>query len=339
MTLSRIIIHEPTPGLSLQDYGRFGWRRYGISTAGAMDRMHLSIANRLVGNPADTAAIETVMMGCRLELVGRPVLLAASGPGCILSIDGKPVPVGHSAKAEEGQTVILSPVREGVYGYLAVAGGFDLTADLGSLSGHRRSGLGHIIHGNVAELPVCMGGGLRTPQALAGTPSPANGPIRVLWGPQEDWFSTEVRVRLTTADWTIDQRSDRMGVFLDGLSLAPSAGSMVSDGVLPGSIQVPPSGKPVILMRDCQTTGGYPKIATVISADLDRLAQIRPGRTLQFMAVSRHMALEALKIAREAIDALRTHPAVREPNTTLLLQENLIDGVWCDQPVKQDPIL
>jgi biotin-dependent carboxylase-like uncharacterized protein len=338
MTLNRIIIKEPSLGLSLQDYGRFGWRRYGISTAGAMDRMHLSIANRLVGNSPDTAAIETVMMGCQLEIVGPPVLLAASGPGCTLSIDERPVPTGHSAEAEEGQAVILSPVRDGVYGYLAVAGGFDFSDDLGSLSGHRRSGLGHHTLGKSAELPVRMGG-CQVPQVITNIPRPSSGPIRVLWGPQEDWFGAGVRNQLVTADWTIDHCSDRMGIFLHGLTLAPNAGSMVSDGVLPGSIQVPPSGKPVILMRDCQTTGGYPKIATVISADLDRLAQIRPGQPLQFMAASRQMALEALKIVRNSIDALRTTAAVREPSTALLLQHNLIDGVWSDHPDKHDPIL
>ena len=124
--MSGLRVKEAGPGHSIQDHGRFGWRRFGISTAGAMDRMHLAIANRLVGNPPETAAIETLLSGCRLEVVGGPVLIAAAGPGLSLSIDGWPVPAGQSAEVSPGQMVALSPVRAGVYGYLAAAGGFAL---------------------------------------------------------------------------------------------------------------------------------------------------------------------------------------------------------------------
>ena len=336
--MSFLVIRDCGPGLSIQDHGRFGWRRFGISTAGAMDRQHLAIANRLVGNPTNAAAIETVLSGCRLEVVGPPVLLAAAGPGVSLFVDGRPVPASQSSEVEEGQVVTLSPAREGVYGYLAVAGGFDLVAEMGSLSAHLRSGVGQPRLCSGANLPVRVrqGRGLRVPLALSALPPTVSGPIRILWGPQEDWFDTVAREQLVANHWTISQRSDRMGMFLDGPALAQNAGSMVSDGVLPGSIQVPPSGTPVVLMRDCQTTGGYPKIATVISADLDRLAQIRPGQTLRFRAVSRHEALTALRNARADIDALHPKPAVRAPNTARLMQVNLIDGVWSDYPVTPD---
>ena len=303
-----------------------------------MDRMHLAIANRLVGNPPETAAIETLLSGCRLEVVGSPVLIAAAGPGLSLSIDGWPVPGGQSAEASPGQMVALSPVRAGVYGYLAAAGGFALPPAMGSLSSHRRSGLGPPLLQAGMTLPVHSPPILPAQLRLVQVPEHATGPIRFLWGPQEDWFAQEARAALTSAQWVIGQRSDRMGLFLDGPALVALAGSMVSDGVVPGSIQVPPSGTPVILMRDCQTTGGYPKIGTVISADLDRLAQMRPGEAVRLEAVSRDIALTALAGARAAIDGLRPDPALRRPDTVWLLHHNLIDGVWTSQPFSEDPM-
>lgn len=321
-------IEEAGPGHSIQDHGRFGWRRFGISTAGAMDRLHLAIANRLVGNPPEAAAIETMLSGCRLGVVGGPALIAVAGAGLSLSIDGRLVPVGQSVEAAAGQTVVLSPVRTGVYGYLAVAGGFAQNPTMGSLSRHRRSGLGPPPLQAGMTLPIHPSPTVPAPLRLAQVPGHATGPIRFLWGPQEDWFVQEARTSLTSAHWVIGQRSDRMGLFLNGPALTVLLGSMVSDGVVPGSIQVPPSGSPVILMRDCQTTGGYPKIATVISADLDRLAQMRPGDEVRLEAVSHDTALMALSRARAAVVDLRTEPALRQPDTAWLLQHNLIGGVW-----------
>ena len=336
--MSGLRVKEAGPGHSIQDHGRFGWRRFGISTAGAMDRMHLAIANRLVGNPPETAAIETLLSGCRLEVVGGPVLIAAAGPGLSLSIDGWPVPAGQSAEVSPGQMVALSPVRAGVYGYLAAAGGFALPPAMGSLSSHRRSGLGPPPLQAGMTLPVHSPPILPAQLRLVRVPEHAPGPIRFLWGPQEDWFAQDARAALKSAQCVIGQRSDRMGLFLDGPALVALAGSMVSDGVVPCSIQVPPSGTPVILMRDCQTTGGYPKIGTVISADLDRLAQMRPGEAVRLEAVSRDTALAALAGARAAINGLRPDPAVRRPDTVWLLHHNLIDGVWSSQPFSEDPM-
>lgn len=326
--MTALLVEAASPGLTLQDEGRFGWRRYGISTAGAMDRLALAVANSLVGNAAGTAALETTLGGCRLRVQDGPVLVGAGGPGVILTIDGRSIPEGQSAEAEPGDLIELSPVRQGVYGYLAIAGGFDLPYQMGSRSTHRRSHLG--------PLPVATGHMLKvfpkpeTAQPLVLLPPPAHtsGPIRIMPGPQDDWFAEDALTRLTDKDWLIGRRSDRMGMFLEGENLSPRQASMVSDGVMPGSIQVPPIGQPIVLMRDCQTAGGYPKIATVIFADLDRLAQMGPGKTVRFEIVSRAEAVAALKRQRDAIEALDPVPAIRSFDTKALLEANLISGVW-----------
>ena len=325
--MSHLVIEQCGPGTTLQDIGREGWRRFGISTAGAMDRLSLAVANVLVGNPAGTAAIELTLAGGRLRAEGGSVLIAAAGPGVTLSVAGREIPEGQSVVLEDGAVAQVSPVRGGVYGYVAVAGGFDLEAEMGSLSAHVRSGVGGALLQPGARLAFA-GGGAERPLAIRPLPVPEQGPIRVMAGPQQDWFTEGAMARLTATEWTVSQRSDRMGRFLEGAEVAPNEGSMVSDGVLPGSIQVPPAGQPIILMRDCQTTGGYPKPATVISADLDRLAQIPAGARLRLVQVDREEALAARAAAERVLSGLVAEPVAMTPDTSLLLRENLISGVW-----------
>jgi allophanate hydrolase subunit 2 len=177
MTALRIL--DAAPGLSLQDTGRAGWRRFGVSTAGAMDRLHLAAANRLVGNPPQTAALETVLAGFRFKVEAGPLLLAVAGPGMTFQVDGQPVPAGQSALAADGQVVSVSPVREGVYGYLAVAGGFAQAEVMGSRSAHRRSGIGAIDLAPGTSLAVQAADSAAAPLRLPMPPAHGKGPIRV----------------------------------------------------------------------------------------------------------------------------------------------------------------
>lgn len=330
--MTSLRVEAASGGVTLQDFGRFGWRRHGISTAGAMDRLALATANALVGNAPDQAGLEAMLGGCRLRVGERSVLVAAASPGVTLIIDSRVIPAGQSAEAAPGALITLAPPRGGVYGYLAIAGGVDLAGQMGSLSTHRRSGVGAAPIAVGDLLPLCGTPPGAQPLSFDRLPEHELGPIRVMAGPQDDWFGAEALARLCATDWRVAPRSDRMGLFLEGGALEARAGSMVTDGVMPGSIQVPPAGMPIVLMRDCQTTGGYPKIATVISADLDRLAQIGPGQRLRFALVSRDQALEALRAARARVAALRPGPAFRSPDTARLLRENLISGVWDGQP-------
>lgn len=322
--MAALVVERCGPGTSVQDLGRLGWRRQGISTAGAADRLALAVANALVGNAADVAAVETTLAGARFRIEGGPVLLAAAGPGVTLSVDGRTVAPGASVRVEPGQSLDLGPLRGGVHGYLAAAGGIASPPEMGSRSVHLRSGIGGAMLVPGARLAV--GGGASGPLALARVPDHETGPIRIMAGPQDDWFEAGTLDRLAGAVWRIDARSDRMGRFLDGPRLLPHEGSMVSDGVLPGSIQVPPSGQPIVLMRDCQTTGGYPKIATVISADLDRLAQMQAGYEFRLQIVDRPAAVAAAARLAATIAGLAPRPA-HGLDSARLLAENLISGV------------
>ncbi len=324
--MSVLTVLRAGPGVSLQDGGRFGWRRQGVAVSGAMDRLALAVANALVGNAPLTAAIETTLAGAAFRAGDRPLLVAAGGPGVGLTIAGRAVPPGRSALAAPGDSIGLSAPAGGTHGYLAVAGGFALASEMGSLSSHLRSGLGPAPLVAGSRLPIAGGGGT-APLWLPLVPGHGAGPIRAMAGPQDDWFTTEALDLLCSADWQFDQRSDRMGRYLCGPALPPRPESMVSDGVLPGSIQVPPSGRPVVLMRDCQTTGGYPKIATVISADLDRLAQIPPGVPFRLTMVTREAAVAAAAaLARQLRDIAPRIAGGTDP--ARLWSENLVGGVW-----------
>ena len=315
------------PGTTLQDHGRIGYRRYGVSTAGVMDHGAAALANALVGNPSAVACVEFQLSYGRLNVEGGPVVVAVRGPGCEFSVGGRTVPDGQSALANPDDIIEIGPVRGGVFAYLALGGGIDLPPEMGSLSVHRRSGIGGRALAAGDMLPAVAP---EQGQLLAVQPAAARtGPIRVVPGPQNDQFSTEALDLLCSSAFIVRPDSDRMACRLTGPLLHQSGGAnIVSDGVLPGSIQVPGDGVPIVLLRDCQTTGGYPKIATVISADLDQLAQIAPGGTVHFDSVTLDQAVAAARAAdtdlRQRLAAIR--PTAKTPTTEALFGANLIDG-------------
>lgn len=315
------------PGASVQDLGRIGYRRYGVSTAGAMDRQTLALANALVGNPQGAAALELPLSGAAFRVIGGSVLIAACGPGTTLTVSGRAIPERTSAQAFDGDDVRVGPPRLGVYGYLAVAGGIQTAPVLGSRSRHRRSGIGGEVLSSGDRLP-CADTATGRPMFLAERPDfDADRSIGILPGPQAGHFPEETWSRLLSATYRIDPRSDRMGLRLEGPELRSDRGyDILSEGVVPGSIQVPGDGAPIVLGRDCQTTGGYPKIAMVITADQDRLAQIPIGRDVRFRRVSRTEAMDALRRSVLWRDGLRT--SVRPAGAAAdLLSQNLIGGV------------
>lgn len=313
------------PGASVQDLGRGGFRRFGVASAGAMDQGALARANLLAGNPPGAAAIELALAGARLRVKGGAIGIAVAGPGVGLAIEGRRCDPDASAIAPEGCEITITPGREGVYAYLAVAGGITTPAVLGSRSLHLRSGIGgRPLH--PGDILPCAPGGLRPRRRLAPERPWPDGPVRVVAGPQADSFEPEVLARFMAAPWRIEPRFDRMALRLAGPPVPASGGhDIVSDGVIPGCIQIPGDGQPLVLLRDCQTTGGYPKIATVISADLDRLAQCRPGTLLRFRSVTPDQAREAARQRGARIEAMVATPVV--DGTEHLLANNLIGGV------------
>ena len=198
-----------------------------------------------------------------------------------MSIDGAPVPPQTSAILKEGQILDVGHPRTGTFAYLAVAGGFAVEPQLGSLSFHLRSRLGGLTAPPSERATACPAGPGRGARADAACRQPPEetGPIRVMLGPQDDYFTPEAIHLFLESEFTVSPQADRMGFQLTGPRLEHAKGfNIVSDGIVDGHIQVPGSGQPIVLMRDRQTAGGYPKIATVISADLARFAQLRPGR-------------------------------------------------------------
>ncbi len=286
---------------SLQDVGRIGSGRHGISRSGAMDRLALAAANALVGNPPGEGAIELMLAGAAFEAVDGPVRLALAGAAMAVTVDGAPVPASTSILVPEGGRITIGPATAGIFGYLAVGGGLDVPPQLGSVSLQPRAGIGGI-DGRALRpgdrLPVRTGAAAAEgDNSLPPVPLDPEAPIRVVLGPQDDLFPADAVEAFLRNPYTVSGEADRMGYRLAGEPIAHLRGfNIVSDGLVQGSVQVPGSGLPIVMMADHQTTGGYPKIATVISADLRVLAQRRFGAQVQFEAVD---VATAQSIARE----------------------------------------
>ncbi len=287
--------------VAVQDRGRFGYRQLGVPVSGALDPMLLAAANALVGNAADAAAFEILLTGPTLKVRAGHVRFSLAGEidASLQNTRGKPLRIEpwSTVTLGPGDTIrigAVAPPQSGGPGiaYVGISGGVEVPAVLASRSTYARAGLGGV-HGRAlaaGDLLPCRG--------IAGdawlefrAPGPwvhAEGPIRVVPGPQADHFTDEALQAFFSQPFTVTRDSDRMGMRLEGPALAHSAlgADIASDGVTPGAIQVPANGQPIILMADCQTVGGYPKIATVIRADLARLAHVRPGMSLHFQGVS-----------------------------------------------------
>ena len=325
---------------SLQDAGRQGYRSLGVALSGALDPLLLACANALVGNAAGSTALEMRFTGPRLEVVRAGLRLALAGTADVRVIRGDGSADALSAwrcfAMEVGDVLHVGSVRSGV-AYLAVAGGIDLPTELGSHSTYVRARIGGIDgralrDGNIIP---CASEKQRTAD-LAHVYGFVHqlGPIRVLLGPQDDYFTSDALAALTASPYTVTRDFDRMGIRLSGALLVhdPARGAeIVSDGVTPGAIQVPADGQPILLLADCQTVGGYPKIATVISADLPRLAHLLPGMQVHFAAVTRAVAHTALTEQAAALrlwkSELAPHRPAGEIDEVALYSANLVSGV------------
>ncbi|WP_348645218.1 biotin-dependent carboxyltransferase family protein [Methylobacterium sp. BTF04] len=302
MSPVRLAIRDCSGAVGLQDTGRVGYQRQGLSASGPVDSLAMAAANVLVGNPAGTLAIEFGLGGGILRAEGGPIRVGIAGAPCVLRVDGTNMPCHRSFVLPDSADLTVAPPREGMFAYLAVAGGFAVSAILGSAALHRRAGLGGLDgralrRGDILDL-AASDRAWDPDRGIAPLSLDLAEPIRMLLGPQADHFSEAGLATFLGAAFSVSHRADRMGYQLDGPTIAhgPQGYNIVSDATVDGSIQVPGSGLPIILMADRQTTGGYPKIATVVSADLRRVAQRRPGDTIRFAAVSLDRALE---LARE----------------------------------------
>jgi allophanate hydrolase len=325
---------------TVQDLGRLGFQHVGVPVSGALDGFGLRLANVLVGNPQGAASLEILGSGPSFEIAADTARLALVAMGANVEIRGeraRTVGAGQSVTVQRGEAVRIGLGRQSACGYLAVEGGIAVPSILGSASTYVRAGLGGL-HGRALQrgdfVPIALEAAaeraeLRTPAPPAAS---AEDPIRVVLGPQQDCFTPEAVALLLEAEFRVSKDADRMGMRLDGPRLRHNGGwDIVSDAIATGSIQVPGSGQPIILLADHQTTGGYPKIATVISADLPALATRRPGDRLRFAAVNRDEAEELCRQAERdfarLIAAVEPAPPERHLDVRSLYGANLISGV------------
>lgn len=293
---------------TVQDAGRHGYQRYGIPSAGALDLFALRAANRLVGNGDGDAALEMTLLGPTIR-VAAATTLALTGADLGALLDGRPAPRWRTFQVQPGAALSFAGPRDGVRAYLAVAGGLDVPLVLGSRSTYLRSRLGGL-----------DGRALKAGDRLESRPAPARVAaseatppvyghehrLRVVLGPQDDRFTAEGLRTFLTSSYTVTPQADRMGARMAGPAVAHvSSADIVSDGTPLGAVQVAGDGMPIVLLADRGTAGGYTKIATVVSADIWRVAQAAPGDTIRFEAVTVDCAIDALREQEAWLDRLR----------------------------------
>ena len=285
-----------SPGLhtTVQDLGRVGYQNIGVPVSGALDGFSLRLANALVGNPQGVAALEIPGSGPTIEIAADTARVALTGEGASLRIDGESprvIAAGQSVMLRRGDVVQITLGRQSNCCYLAVEGGIAVPRVLGSASTYVRAAFGGL-NGRALQrddvIPLAVECASERNELRAPAPPPApDQPIRIVLGPQQKYFRTEALATLLDAEFRVSNDTDRMGMRLDGPLLRHRRGwDIVSDAIATGAIQVPGSGQPIVLLADHQTTGGYPKIATVISADLPKLGRCRPGDPLRFVLSS-----------------------------------------------------
>jgi antagonist of KipI len=304
------VIHVQAPGLftTVQDLGREGFGPMAVSPSGAADSVSLRVGNRLVGNAEGAAALEMTLLGGSF-LFPQGAIVALTGSDFGATLDATRIECWKPVEISPGQTLSLGPTRSGSRCYLCVRGGIAVKPFLGSASTHILSGLGGLDGRSLRKGDVLnigpVSGSFRhaaiTTQALQCL-SPRKA-LRVTQGPQSDWFPESSQHLFYSGTYHVTEEANRMGLRLKGdpIPAGPGAGEMTTEGVSLGAIQIPDGGQPIVLFVEQQTTGGYPKIANVISADLASVGQLRPRDEIRFEKVSWEMARSLLREMEELI--------------------------------------
>lgn len=308
-----IVVLVPGFLTTVQDAGRRGYRAFGMPLAGAMDRYALASANLLAGNPAGAAALEMTLSGGSFRFE-EGAYVAVCGAEMGAALEGAPAGNWAAFPVGPGGTLSFGPAERGCRAYLAVRGGIDVPVVLGSRSTYTRAGVG-------GQCGRALAGG----DVLRIGPAPADGPctargilperlvptcggevrLRVLPGPQEEMFASDGIDTFFSSAYAVTDRNDRMGYRLEGPAVRHKGGAdILTDALVPGAVQVPGDGMPIVMMADCQTTGGYTKIGTVIGADLRLLAQSRRGDAVRFLRCTGEEAVAALCGERAAYAAI-----------------------------------
>src|SRR3984893_7844515 len=334
----RLRVLRAGPGATIQDGGRFGYLRYGVTPVGPMDWTAFRTANFALGNNDRAAAIEVTSGGLETVCEDAPLWIAFAGGAFVWRRDGVELPKAARIRLEPGKTLAARAGDFGAFAYLAVEGGFETPVTMGSRATHTRSAMGGIEGrmlraGDVLPAAASMERPDGTSfEAMIDAPWLARefDPFRVVLGPQDDFFTREALSAFFEGQFRLTPAADRMAYRFDGPDIAHAGGyDIVSDAIALGAIQIAGDKKPLVLMADRQPTGGYPKLGHVARADIGRLAQMRPGETCGFRVASLAEARAAL-LAREdeiatTLQCLR--PLRRELTSERLLDSNLIGGI------------
>lgn len=336
--MTHLLIRNPGLFTTIQDFGRLSYQHVGVPVSGAVDILSLQIANALVGNSRDHAAFEAFAFGPELEAVGGAARIAWAGGVCDAQIIGenpRRVQRLQSITLYPGEILRIGPIKDASCVYVAVEGGFAIAPILGSRSTYVRGRIGGLEGRTLKpgdEIPLAVAEAEVRPELeLADSPDFGSGPFRVVMGPQDDYFTEEGKNTLLDSEYKVSNDVDRVGMRLIGPAIKHARETeMPSDGTVNGNIQIPGSGEPIVLLPDRSTTGGYPKIATVISAELPRLSRLLPGQPLRFVAISQKEAIDYTRQQhRRFADTLqRIRPvSQRITDSSELLGLNLVGGV------------
>ena len=288
---------------TVQDLGRYGFQRYGVSASGVMDEYSAKIANKLVGNKVGEAVLETTLKGVQIEFL-QSTAVAITGGNCDVTLNGTKIELWQSYLVNRGDILKMGICRSGLRNYLAFAGGIDVPIIMNSKSTNLKAKVGgfngrKLMAGDILSVGV---GSLETPLTLNKHYIPTYSKdikVGVILGQQDDHFTEAGIKTFLNETYTVSQESDRMGIRLSSVSGATiehkNGADIISDGITFGAIQVPGSGQPIVMMADRQTTGGYTKIGNVISSDLAKLAQATPGTKVKFVEYTLEQAVQAIK--------------------------------------------
>ena len=288
---------------TVQDLGRYGFQRYGVSASGVMDEYSAKIANKLVGNKVGEAVLETTLKGVQIEFL-QNTAVAITGGNCDVTLNGTKIELWQSYLVNRGDILKMGICRSGLRNYLAFAGGIDVPIIMNSKSTNLKAKVGgfngrKLMTGDILSVGV---GSLETPLTLNKHYIPTYSKdikVGVILGQQDDHFTEAGIKTFLNETYTVTQESDRMGIRLSSVSGATiehkNGADIISDGITFGAIQVPGSGQPIVMMADRQTTGGYTKIGNVISSDLAKLAQATPGTKVKFVEYTLEQAVQAIK--------------------------------------------
>lgn len=336
MSTPTLKIIQPGMLSTIQDRGRYGFQRYGMPTAGAMDIFALRAANALLGNDDNAACIEATVLGPRIEFLAN-TQVAITGANVFPRVDKEPIPMWQAVPVSSGSRLEFRSPKDGMRAYLAVGGGIEVPQIMGSRATYVKAAIGGVDGRPIRAGDILNATASNAKPGVKARAMPAdkipeygtNHELRVVLGPQSDAFTQAGIATFLGSTYTVSINSDRMGYRLEGEPVEHADGAdVISDGTPLGTIQVPGDGQPIILLADRGTTGGYTKIATVISTDLSKVAQAMPGHTVTFASVSVEAAQAAYRAQEDLLESIRScAPPAR---LAVVIQDTISDILGSD---------